>query len=183
LTYRSVIIGLLGVTFVCSYTYFNDWIMRQTMFVGNFMPISIYGFLVLFLAFIYPILSRLHRGLAFKPAELAVILGMVLAACAIPGSNLLRLLTPSLVMPHRFEKTEPGWQKQGVKDLLPEGMLADISKDEETVLSGFTRGLGGRLFGVVGRAAREELFLAARRDHVLDAHVNALLDDAVADLV
>jgi len=142
LTYRSVIIGLLGVTFVCSYTYFNDWIMRQTMFVGNFMPISIYGFLVLFLAFIYPVLARLHRGLAFKPAELAVILGMVLAACAIPGSNLLRLLTPSLVMPHRFEKTEPGWQKQGVKDLLPGGMLADISKDEETVLSGFTRGLG-----------------------------------------
>ncbi|HMO49930.1 MAG TPA: hypothetical protein PKE26_05605 [Kiritimatiellia bacterium] len=139
---RAVILGLVGVAFVCSYTYFNDWIMRQTMFVGNFMPISVYGFLVLFLAFLYPVLSRLHRGLALKPGEIAVILGMVLASCAIPGSNLLRLFTPALIMPHRFEKTEPGWQKQGIMELLPDGMLADISQDEETVLSGFTRGLG-----------------------------------------
>jgi hypothetical protein len=142
LSLRAVILGLIGVAFVCSYTYFNDWIMRQTMFVGNFMPISVYGFLVLFLAFMYPLLSRVHRGLALKPGELAVILGMVLASCAIPGSNLLRLFTPALIMPHRFEKTEPGWQKQGVMQLLPDGILVDISDDEETVLSGFTRGLG-----------------------------------------
>ena len=139
---RSVILGLLGVAFVCCYTYFNDWIMRQTMFVGNFMPISVYGFLVLFLALIYPLLARINRSLALRPGELAVILGMVLASCAIPGSNLLRLFTPALVMPHRFEKTEPGWQKQGVMDLVPDGMLADVSQDEETVLSGFARGLG-----------------------------------------
>ena len=109
---RSVILGLLGVAFVCCYTYFNDWIMRQTMFVGNFMPISVYGFLVLFLALIYPLLARINRSLALRPGELAVILGMVLASCAIPGSNLLRLFTPALVMPHRFEKTEPGWKKK-----------------------------------------------------------------------
>ncbi len=142
MTFRSVILGLIGVAFVCSYTYFNDWIMRQTMFVGNFMPISVYGFLVIFLAFLSPLMVRLHRGLSLRPGEIAVILGMVLASCAIPGSNLLRLFTPALVMPHRFEKTEPGWQKQGVMELLPDGMLADISEDEETVLSGFTRGLG-----------------------------------------
>ena len=112
------------------------------MFVGNFMPISVYGFLVLFLALIYPLLARIHKSLALRPGELAVILAMVLASCAIPGSNLLRLLTPSLVMPHRFEKTEPGWQKQGIMELVPDGMLADVSQDEETVLNGFARGLG-----------------------------------------
>ncbi|HMP88704.1 MAG TPA: hypothetical protein PJ991_00810 [Kiritimatiellia bacterium] len=116
--------------------------MKQTMFVGNFMPISVYGFLVLFLALIYPLLARIHKSLALRPGELAVILAMVLASCAIPGSNLLRLLTPSLVMPHRFEKTEPGWQKQGIMELVPDGMLADVSQDEETVLNGFARGLG-----------------------------------------
>ncbi|MGA1194125.1 MAG: DUF6785 family protein [Kiritimatiellia bacterium] len=142
LTLRAIILGLIGVAFINSYTYFNDWIMRQTMFIGNFMPLSVYGFLVLFLAFLYPLLARIHRNLALRPGELAIILGMVLASCAIPGSNLLRLFTPSLVMPHRFEKTEPGWQKQEVMKLLPDGMLADIGDDEETVLSGFTRGLG-----------------------------------------
>ena len=141
MTFRSVIIGLLGVAFVSSYTYFNDWIMRQTMFVGNFMPISVYGFLVLFLAFLYPLWQKLTRRGALTRAELAVILVLVLAACAIPGSNLLRLLTPSLIMPHRYERTEPGWQQQKVMDLVPNGMLVDISADESTILDGYTRGL------------------------------------------
>jgi len=139
---RAVILGLLGAAFVCSYTYFNDWIMRQTMFVGNLMPISVYGLLVLFLALVQPALRRIRGGLALRPAELAVVLGMVLASCAIPGSNLLRLFTPALIMPNRFENTEPGWQKQKVMDLVPEGMLVDPAADEETILSGFTRGLG-----------------------------------------
>lgn len=141
MTIRSVILGLLGVAFVSSYTYFNDWVMRQTMFVGNFMPISVYGLLVLFLALVYPLLRRLHRGLAFRPSELAVIMAMVLASCAIPGSNLLRLFTPAMVMPHRYVNTEPGWQKQNIMDLVPDGMLVDVSGNEEEVLSGFTRGL------------------------------------------
>ncbi|MBU0677553.1 MAG: hypothetical protein KJ626_05495 [Verrucomicrobia bacterium] len=138
---RAVILGLLGAAFVCSYTYFNDWIMRQTMFVGNLMPISVYGLLVIFLALGYPLLRRIRQGMALRPSELAVVVCMVLASCAIPGSNLLRLFTPSIMMPNRFEHTEPGWQKQGVMDLVPEGMLVDPSPDEERILSGFTRGL------------------------------------------
>ena len=115
--------------------------MRQTMFVGNFMPISVYGVLVLFLALIYPLWLRITRKGALKRSEFAVILVLVLASCAIPGSNLLRLFTPALIMPHRYELTEPGWQQQGVMDLVPDGMLVDISEDPDTVLGGYTRGL------------------------------------------
>ncbi len=142
LTIRSVIIGLLFVAFVCSYTYFNDHVMRQTMFVGNNMPISVYGLLVIFLVFFYPLLRRINRRLALTPAELAVILALTLASCAIPGANLLRLFTPTLLMPHRFAQTEPGWEKQKVMDLVPDGMLTDVKGDEERVLNGFARGLG-----------------------------------------
>lgn len=141
MTFRSVILGLLGAAFVCSYTYFNDWVMRQTMFVGNFMPISVYGLLVLFLALVYPLWRKLTRGGGLKRAELAVILGLTLVSCAIPGSNLLRLFTPALIMPHRYERTEAGWKQQKVMDLVPEGMLVDISEDEGTVLDGYVRGL------------------------------------------
>lgn len=141
MTNRAVWIGLVGVAFICSYTYFNDWIMRQTMFVGNFMPISVYGLLVLFLAFLYPLWQRVMRKGALKRGELAVILALVLASCAIPGSNLLRVFTPALIMPHRYEMTEPGWRQHQVMDLVPGGMLADISEDPEAVLGGYTRGL------------------------------------------
>ena len=141
MTFRAVILGLVGAAFIASYTYFNDWIMRQTMFVGNFMPISVYGLLVLFLVFIFPLWSRITRKGALSRSELAVVLVLVLASCAIPGSNLLRLFTPALIMPHRYEMTEPGWQQQGVMDMVPEGMLADVSEDPDTVLGGYTRGL------------------------------------------
>jgi hypothetical protein len=142
LTLRSLILGLLGVVFVCSYTYFNDHVMRQTMFVGNNMPISVYGLLVVYLVFFYPLIRRMNARLALRRAEIAIILAMTLTACAIPGSNLLRLFTPSLVMPHRYANTEPGWQKQEVMDLVPDGMLADVAGNEETVINGFVRGLG-----------------------------------------
>ncbi|MFH1095539.1 MAG: DUF6785 family protein, partial [Candidatus Micrarchaeota archaeon] len=105
MTIRSIILGLLGVAFVCSYTYFNDHVMRQTFFVGNNMPISVYGLLVVFLLFVYPLLRRVSRRLALSRREIAIILVMTLAACAIPGSNLLRLFTQTLVLPHRFERT------------------------------------------------------------------------------
>lgn len=142
MTFRAVILGFIGVAFLSSYTYFNDWIMRQTMFVGNFMPISVYGFLVLFLAILYPLWQKLTRSKGMlRRSEWALILVLVLAASAIPGSNLLRLFTPALIMPHRFELTEPGWQQQGVMDLVPEGMLVDISEDPDVVLGGYTRGL------------------------------------------
>lgn len=141
MTIRSIILGLLGVAFVCSYTYFNDHVMRQTFFVGNNMPISVYGLLVVFLLFVYPLFRKISRRLALSRREIVVILVMTLASCAIPGSNLLRLFTETLVLPHRFERTEPGWEKQKVMGLTPPGMLVDVSGDEERVLNGFVRGL------------------------------------------
>jgi hypothetical protein len=154
-TLRAVILGLIGVIFVSSYTYFNDWIMGQTMFVGNFMPISVYGVLVLFLAFLYPLWQRITRRGALKRAEIAVALVLVLAACAIPGSNFLRLFTPALVMPHHFQGTEAGWQQQEIMDLVPENMLARVAPplgedgqpvadghDYGSVVSGFITSLG-----------------------------------------
>ena len=78
MTIRAFIVGLLCVAVLCSATYFNDHVMQQTFLIGNSMPISVYGILVVFLAVVYPVLRRLHRRLAFSRAELAVIMGMTL---------------------------------------------------------------------------------------------------------
>ncbi len=141
MSFRAILIGLLGVAFITSYTYFNDHVMHQTMFVGNNMPISIYGFLVVFMILIHPLLRRISPRLSLSRTEIAVVLAITLASCAIPGSNLLRLFTPTLVLPHRYENTEPGWQKQEVMKLVPDHMLVDVAGREEVVLNGFARGL------------------------------------------
>jgi len=140
-TLRSFVIGLFCVAFVCGYTHFNDNILRQTMFVGNSMPISVYGLLVLFLLFLFPLLRKMNRKFMLKRAEIAVILAMTLASCAIPGSNLLRLFTPSLILPNRFEQTEPGWKQQEVMQFVPDGMLVNPDADVDTILRGFTQGM------------------------------------------
>ena len=63
MTIRSLLLGVLGAVSVCSVTYFNDWVLRQTHFVGNNMPLAIYGSLVLFvLFFVFATLIMLYEG-------------------------------------------------------------------------------------------------------------------------
>lgn len=139
---RAVILGLLGAVVVCGFTYFNDAVIYQTLLVGNHMPFSVYGALIFFLLFVRPLLERTWKRFALSGSELAVILTLVLASCCIPSSGLLRTLTPTLILPHQYEKTTPGWKNQQIVSLTPERMLVDISKDESTVLNGFVQGLG-----------------------------------------
>ena len=139
---RAVLLGLLGACIICGFTYFNDAVMHQTYFVGNHMPFSVYGALVVFLIVVNPLLRRASRALAFSGRELAVALTLTLAACCIPSSNMMRMLTTSMVLPHRFARTIPSWKSENVIDIAPARFLTDISKDEDRVLSGFVQGVG-----------------------------------------
>ena len=92
MTVRAVLLGLLGAGIICSFAYFNDWVMHQTQLVGNNMPMAVYGGLILFLLLLNPLLFYLRRKLALSGRELAVILAMVLASCAVPGAGLMRVV-------------------------------------------------------------------------------------------
>ena len=142
MTSRAILLGLLGACFVCGFTYFNDVVMRQSAFVGNYMPIGIYGGLILFILTINPLLHRLAPGHVFGAGEMAVMLTLTLAAACIPGPGLMRAFTATQIMPHHYSRVEPGWESQGVIDMVPEQMLAEVTPDNESaVLGGFLRGL------------------------------------------
>lgn len=138
---RAWLLGITGVVFICTYTYFNDAIMRQTMFIGNSMPISVFGGLLLFVLLLNPLLRRWHDKLALGGRELAWVLALMLVVCVIPGSGLLRTFSTSLLLPHRFAKTEAGWRENQVVQMVPERMLVDPRADEDRILSGFVSGL------------------------------------------
>ena len=127
MTVRAVVVGLLGAAFVAGVTYFNDNIMRQTLFIGNHMPHSVYGTLLLFLLLVNPLIALLRRRWAFTGAELAVVLALTLAACAIPGAGLMRFFTNALMLPHHKAKTRPGWLSEDVLNMVPDRMLAGTS--------------------------------------------------------
>ncbi len=81
MTWRAVLAGLVAGAFVCAFCYFNDNVMRQTMFIGNSMPISVYGGLIVFVLVLNPLLKRW----AFSAGELAVALALVLVMCTVPS--------------------------------------------------------------------------------------------------
>jgi hypothetical protein len=156
MTLRAFLLGLLGVAVVCGYTYFNDGVLRQTMFVCNHMPTSVYGGLVLFLLLLNPLLGLLWRKTGqslrllrpFSARELALVLALVLPACCIPYSSMLRILPRVCMLPHHYVKTQVHWRWRApdgtdhtVLEYAPKQMLADVSKDENQRLTGYTQGL------------------------------------------
>ncbi len=129
MTRRSILLGLLGAAAICSLTYLNDSVLRQTYLVGNSLPISVFGTLVIF-CLVNAAIFRLSRKLALSGAELATIVGLTLAACCVPSSGLLRTFIPNIIMPHHWQKTKPGWRENHLIDeVVDERMLADITRE------------------------------------------------------
>jgi len=124
MTPRAIVIGLLSAAAVCGFCFFNDFIMKQTFLVGNYMPISVYGGLLLFLLIINPLLLRMSERLAFTGKELAVIIVLTLAACYVPGRGLMHYFYTAMIMPHQYAKTTAGWKEAGVLEMAPKQMLA-----------------------------------------------------------
>jgi hypothetical protein len=94
---RSVLLGLCGTLFVCALTPYNDLAINNTYLVGNYVPLAVVIFFGLIVLLINAPLHRRGSRYAFSSGELSVSLGMMLVACAVPGSGLMRYLPTSLV--------------------------------------------------------------------------------------
>lgn len=141
MSFRAIVLGLLGILVVCGVGYLNDQVLFQTTLVGNHFPIFIYGSLLLVILLLNPILHRIGKNLALTGRELTVVLVMMLTAASIPGSGLMRVFSAALMLPHHFQRTEAAWAKEKVLPMAPPQMLADPSQDEDVALNGFVQGL------------------------------------------
>jgi len=176
MTTRAVVVGLLGATFIAGFTYFNDNIMRQTLLIGNYMPHSVYGGLILFLLLVNPLLAYVKKRWVFTGPELAVVVALTLAACAIPGAGFMRYFTNAVMLPQHKARSRPGWQAEGVVRMAPEHMLAGTSVDfrEDDILEarGICQGLasGGAGGTLVGPRKRIwEALSAGHRQAIVEA--------------
>ena len=73
MTWRAILLGLLSGVLIAGFGYLNDSIFRLNFIVGNHFPISVFGALVCVALGLNPVLRRLRPGLAFRPAELVLI--------------------------------------------------------------------------------------------------------------
>lgn len=107
MTFRSIILGLIGALGLCAVAFFNDQIMHNCPLVGDYLPFSIFGTLVLFLLIINPLLPT---GRRFTAIEIAIMTTLPLLVGWIPGKGFMRYFTNVLVMPHRYAIEQAGWQ-------------------------------------------------------------------------
>jgi len=128
MTKRAVLLGLVGAATICGITFFNDMVMRGTFLVGNFLPVSVFGSLILFLLLVNPCLGRLGRRMPLGGSELAVIMALTLFACFLPGRGLMHQFTTFLMLPSHHMRTIPGWQGEptnlGLQDIVDVDALA-----------------------------------------------------------
>ncbi|MEX0653853.1 MAG: DUF6785 family protein [Phycisphaeraceae bacterium] len=118
---RALILGLLWGLLIAALTYFNGHVIRQTPLIGHHFPLAVFGVLTAGLLLLNPLLRRLGPGTPLRPAELALMLALALAACAWPGQGLLRTFVPALAMPSHMAQAEPSWQAAHVMSYIPGG--------------------------------------------------------------
>lgn len=130
MTFRSVILGLLGAIVIAAVGYLNDQLFYGNLppFVGNHFPISVFGFLFLFVLTINPLLFIVRPAWRLASSELAVMVTLMLVACSIPGAGLMRAFTTVLAMPTRIGASDVGWREAKVLEYVPPQMVANGGK-------------------------------------------------------
>jgi hypothetical protein len=123
-----VLLGLVMALIVAVLTYFNDQIIRQTSLIGNYLPIGVFGVMLVVLLLLNPLLSALSRGMGFRThlrgSEIAVATAIGLAACGWPASGFYRHATTLVTLPQHQLQSQTSWQANHVMSYVPEGSPA-----------------------------------------------------------
>lgn len=138
---RGVIAGFAGLIFLCSITYYNDYVLKQTQLIGDHLPISVFGGLILFLLFLNPLLARVRSRWAFSGRELAIALAIILVGCCIPAGGMMRNFPGVLAFTHQHARTQPGLKEMKILEDAPAKLLMDPSADESRALNGYLQGM------------------------------------------
>lgn len=110
MTKRALLLGFISVVVLCGFTFFNDMVIRSSFLVGNFLPFSILGTLMVVVMVVNPLLGRIRRSLALTGGELALVMGITLFVCFIPGRGLMHHFSLVLMMPHQYVRTNQSWR-------------------------------------------------------------------------
>ena len=125
-TLKSVLLGLVGGLFISACAYPNDYLVRSNLFVGNHLPVAVFFLLFVFCVCVRPLLSFLPPAFRFTNRELTVSVIVMLAACSLPTSSLMRYFPTMVACPYDLLATRQHWQAHKAlsytpRRLVPEG--------------------------------------------------------------
>ncbi len=106
---------------------------------GHQLPIIVIGVLVICVLLINPLLRKIHRGLPFKAAEMALVVTLASCACGIPGRALMEQFAQAIIMPYHWQRINPGWKDRDMLQYYPKDSLVKMDEQDE-VLNRFLTG-------------------------------------------
>ncbi len=139
---RSILVGCLLVGFIAAFTPYNDYVAKNTFFIGNYFPAGIISIMAALVLAVNPLLTRLRRR-PFSTGELIVMLAMMFVAAAAPSSGLLRYFEPMLISPYHYVERYP-WLKS-VTALIPPALAPAHRAHSAVVRDYFFPGESGRV--------------------------------------
>jgi len=92
----AALIGLFGALIIWYVTPYNNFVIGSSYVADSYLPVLCLFITVLLVLLVNPLLRRLLPGLALDRPQLALIVGILLVACYLPGSGLHRMLPYSL---------------------------------------------------------------------------------------
>jgi hypothetical protein len=140
MTWRASILGLVLALFIAGMGYINDRVLDLESFNnGHQLAIIVTGLMIVAVVALNPLLYRVRRSWALRPAEIGLVVILMMVACSIPGRGLMEQFAQALVMPYHWERITPGWQTQGMLGYAPPETLVD-STDYDSVVARFVTG-------------------------------------------
>lgn len=137
-TPRSFIAGLFGVVFVTAFTPYNDYVLGNTYFIGNHLPIGIILLMTLLGVMLNSVVKRFFEGAHFSPSELIVVFSMMMTAAGFATAGLHRYWANGIALPFYLSDTaRPTWARL-VAQLDPR--LFPSTDPTSPLVEGFARG-------------------------------------------
>ncbi|OGV64660.1 MAG: hypothetical protein A3K19_30010 [Lentisphaerae bacterium RIFOXYB12_FULL_65_16] len=141
MTWRAVIIGLIGAWFIAGFGYVNDWILGLESFTaGHQIPVIVLGLMFVAVILLNPLLFRARPAWVLRPAEIGLVVVLTTAACSIPGRGLMEGFLQAQILPHHWNRVTPGWKERKILDYAPKQALVDVRNED--VLNRFLTGSG-----------------------------------------
>lgn len=140
MTRRAIILGLAGAWFIAGFGYVNDWVLDLERFTaGRLLPVVVLGPLLLLVTVLNPLLFRVRRSWALRPAEIGLIVVLTTAACSLCGGGFIDHFLQTLALPHHWARITPGWKERDLLSYAPPRALVD-PQGQENALNQFLIG-------------------------------------------
>lgn len=127
MTFRAILIGLIGAVALATLGYVNNQALElPSLVTGHQLPIAVIGTLTVVMVTVNPLLWWIRRSWSFRPAELAVVVMLLMISCSIPGRGLLENMIPSLSLPVHYYGIDAGWRRNRVLTYAPRSMILPV---------------------------------------------------------